>query len=168
MPAPNEYLVRRVFAVNGRDVLCRRAVESAWDSASKEYPHRAWWRRKSTTRGVMWEHTVDNAISALADDPGVRVFNHYDTRSFLFDDEVLVRFKKTNIGLISSNYPTFLSRLFHTHGNDLFGHQGYHRVEVAHVFNRFETGLEWVGVVAREGQNVLWHFELRYRRCAPT
>ncbi len=29
------------------------------------------------------------------------------------------------------------------------------------MFNRFETGLDWIGVVAREENCVLWHFELR-------
>ena len=108
----------------------------------------------------MWEHSVESAVNLFSDAPGVKVVPHHDTASFIFDDTVLVRFKKASIQLHTSNVPTFLSSLFHRHESDLFGYEGLHRVELAHVWNRFETGLDWIGVVARERDRVLWHFEL--------
>lgn len=161
MPIPNEDIVREVLERHARDISCREAVEQAWSSVASEYPTRAWWRRKSTARALMWEHSVDNAVTAFEGAPGVNVVSQNDTYSFIFDDAVLLRFKKANIQLISSNYPTLSARLFHRHEPDLFGHEGLHRVEVAHVFNQFESRLDWIGVVAREGKEVLWDFELR-------
>lgn len=161
MPIPDEDVVRRVLAINDRDILCRKAVEGAWETVKNSYPERAWWRRKSTSRGLMWEYSVNNAVAALADDPGIRVIRHHDTSSLVLDNLVLVRFKKASIQLHTSNYPTLLARLFHRHESDLFGFNGHHRVEIAHVLNQFETGLIWIGVVARERKNILWRYELR-------
>jgi hypothetical protein len=90
----------------------------------------------------------------------VRVVNHYDTTSIIFDDTVLLRCKKASIELYTANYPTPLAESFHRHNSDLFGYHGLQRVELAHVFNRFETDLEWVGIVAREKRKILWNFEL--------
>lgn len=161
MPVPDEDVVRRVLAVKDRDVLCRQAVEDAWKIIKEGYPERAWWRRKSTSRALMWEHSVNNAVAAFESDSGVRVIPHNDTASLLFDDIVFARFKKASIQLHTSNYPTLLALMFHRHDRDLFGHEGHHRVEIAHVLNQFETKLDWIGVVARERERVLWHFELR-------
>ena len=159
MQKPNQEVVQRILAKDGRGEACRRAIESAWAVVQEKYSDSAWWRRKSTRRALMWEHSVQTAIDVLTDMPGVRVITHHDTASFLFDDTVLVRLKKASLQLHTSNYPTFLAQLFHQHGSDLFGHDGHHRVEVVHVFNRFETALDWIGVVAREKKRVLWQFE---------
>jgi hypothetical protein len=49
---------------------------------------------------------------------------------------------------------------FHEHSADLFGYNGLQRVEAVYVPNRFETGIIWVGVIARNNTRHLWHFEL--------
>ena len=159
MAIPDKETVRRVLAINDRGIACRRAVEQAWATVKASYAEKSWWRRKSTRAALVWEHSVHNAIAALAHDPGVRVVAHHDTNSFIFDDTVLLRFKKADVQLLSGNYPTLLARLFHSHGRDLFGHEGLHRVEIAHVLNRFQTELSWIGVVAREAKRVLWQLE---------
>jgi hypothetical protein len=160
MPTPLEEVVRRVLAKNGRDIDCRRAVDDAWEAVKTGYPEKVWWRRGSTRAGVMWEHSVNNVVIALADDKDVRVINHYDTTSIIFDDTVLMRCKKASIELYTANYPTALAESFHRHNADLFGYDGLQRVELAHVFNQFETDLVWVGIVAREKRKILWNFEL--------
>jgi hypothetical protein len=160
MSTPVEEVVRHVLAKNGRDTACRRAVDDAWATLKAGYPEKVWWRRRSTRAAVMWEHSVDNVVGALADDKGVRVVRHYDTTSIIFDDTVLLRCKKASIQLYTANFPTPLARAFHRHKADLFGYAGLQRVELAHVFNRFETNLDWIGIVARERRNILWHFEL--------
>lgn len=160
MPTPDEATVRQVLQTNDRDILCRAAIEQAWERC-RTLPDRAWWRRKSTTAAVMWEHSIANAVAALDGDGGTRVIAHQDTASFIFDDTVFLRFKRASIGLMTSNYPTQLANLFHAHTRDLFGFDGHHRVEIVHVFNRFQTALDWIGVVAREHKQLLWQFELR-------
>jgi hypothetical protein len=160
MPIPDQTVVEQVLQANDRDIRCRDALEKAWDHC-QGLTDRAWWRRKSTTAALMWEHSVDNAVAAFADDAGVKVIAHQDTTSFIFDDKVLLRFKRAGVSLMTSNYPTRLANLFHSHTRDLFGFDGHHRVEIVHVPNRFETALDWIGVVAREQKQVIWEFELR-------
>ncbi len=115
MPTPNEDIVWRILTANGRDIVCRRAVETAWATVKDGYPEKVWWRRKSTRAAVMWEHSVNNAAGAFDGADGARVIPHHDTASFVFDDTVLLRFKKASIQLHTANYPTFLASLFHRH-----------------------------------------------------
>ncbi|MCZ4343775.1 hypothetical protein O4H52_19350 [Sphingomonadaceae bacterium G21617-S1] len=160
MPTPDEAAVKAVLQKNDRDIRCRDAIEQAW-SYCQALPDRGWWRRKSTTAAIMWEHSIANVVEALDGDAGAKVIAHQDTTSFIFDDTVLLRFKRAGLSLMSSNYPTQLANLFHAHTRDLFGFDGHHRVEIVHVFNRFQTALDWIGVVARDKKELLWQFELR-------
>lgn len=160
MPIPDETTVRRVLSRNDRDVRIRSCIEMAWTNLAENFPDRAWWRRKSTTRSVMWENSVQGVVVALEGDSGINVIPHNDTVSFIADDTVRFRLKKATTSLFTSNYPTFLAGLFHVHQADLFGHEGHHRVEVVHVFNRLHNALDWIGIVAREKSKLLWQYEL--------
>lgn len=160
MVIPNETLVRRVLAVNGRGSLIRTAIAEAWPATLKQYPQRSWWRRKTTHAHVMWEHSVQNLISLLDGDRGCKVVPHDDTVSFVLEQSVLLRFKRASIELISSNYPTPLAQKFHNHEAQLPGFENLHRAEAAYVLNQNETALEWIGVVARHKKRVLWQIDL--------
>jgi hypothetical protein len=160
MSIPDEDIVREVLSVNGRGQTLRSAVLEAWDAVQKLSNQNPWWRRKATRAALMWEHSVQQAINGLAGDKGLTVVPHHDTTSFVFDDKVLLRMKKANIQLISSNFPTPLAESYHRHDSDLFGFDGHQRVELCHVFNRFKTKIDWVGVVARNVGSVLWHIDL--------
>jgi hypothetical protein len=96
----------------------------------------------------------------VADDPNCEIVPHHDTMSFIFDDAVLVRLKKADMALRTRNYPTELAQLFHEHRKDLFGFAGHQRVEAVYIPNRFDTGIVWAGIIAREKKSLLWHFEL--------
>jgi hypothetical protein len=159
LPKPLQLDVKSVLAEYGRDTKIREAMHHAW-GAVKADPDNGWWRRKSTRAANVWEHTVDKAIELFADDPGIEIIHHYDTVSFVFDGAILVRFKKAGITLHTSNVQTALAELFHDHQEDLFGYQGLQRVEAVYVLNRFESEIMWTGVVAREQDEILWHFEL--------
>lgn len=161
MPIPNLDVVRSTLEANDRDLKIRAAIEQAWVDVKAKYPDRAWWRRTTTLRSVMWEHSVDRVMQVVEDDADLISVRHYDTASFIANDQVLFRLKKADRKLFSSNYPTPLASLFHRHNADLFGHEGFQRVEIVHTFNRFMTGIDWVGVVARQDRKVMWDFELR-------
>src|SRR5918996_2341048 len=128
MPTPDETLVRATLEKHGRGTRLRAALATAWGTFKSKYPDQAWWRRKSTRAGLMWEHSVANAIASFQDDNDVRPVPHHDTMSFVMDDLVLVRVKKASIELRSSNIQTVLASLFHQHTVDLFGNSGLHRV----------------------------------------
>jgi hypothetical protein len=157
MPTPVEAIVRDVLTKNDRGVKIQRAISIAWESV-KANPDRAWWRRKTTSAAVMWEHAVNNAICALADHRGIVIVSHHDTISFVIDDTLLLRIKKADMELMTSNVQTELASLFHEHDTDLFGYTGLQRVEATYVLNQFETDLFWIGVVAREQNAPLFHF----------
>ena len=163
MPLPCRDTVRSVLEINDRDLRLRSAVEQAWSDVQSTYSTMAWWRRLSTTRAVMWEHSVDRVMEVVEEDNGLTVVKHHDTASFIADDKVLFRLKNAGPGLLSQNYPTRQARLFHQHEQsaDLFGHPGLQRVEIVHTLNTLRTALDWVGVVARDGKKVIWEFELR-------
>lgn len=93
MAMPQEHVVRRILA--SREHVLMGAVLGGWTDCKAHTL--GWWRRKSTRAAVMWEATVDRALDGLQDDRGVRIVNHYDTRSFVFDDAVLIRFKKGDV-----------------------------------------------------------------------
>lgn len=161
MPTPNKDDVRRVLEANDRDLKIRAAISQAWSDVQQKYPDRAWWRRSTSLRSVMWEHSVDRVMDVVADDPQLVSVKHHDTASFIADDLILFRLKKGDRALFSSNYPTRLAQMFHRHSRDLFGHEGHQRVEIVHTFNRYQTALDWIGVVAREDKKIIWDFELR-------
>jgi len=160
MPIPDKDLVQRVLEKHDRGQLCRQAVQAGWQAIKDKHPDVVWWRRKSTRAHIMWENTVNSALTLLAGKPGVKHVPHYDTASFLFDDVVLARFKLANVGLLTSNYQTPLAKLFDDHDENLFGLKDHHRVEIVHVLNRFKTAVDWIGVVARDHRKVIWQFEL--------
>lgn len=160
MALPNKSVVEQILTRNGRGEKLRRSISDAWETVAKKYPDRFWFRRKATHAGLIWEYSVENAMTMLEADAGVHPVAHLDTMSFIFDDKVLVRLKKADLQLRSRNYPTFLATMFHEHGADLFGYEGLQRVEAAYVQNRFGTDIDWIGIVAREGKQLLWEFEL--------
>ena len=162
MPKPILETVRQALEANDRDLKIRSAINQAWADVQSKIPDIAWFRRASTVRGLMWEYSVDRVMGVVNDDPQLVSVRHYDTASFIADDQVLFRLKKADTKLFSSNYPTPLAGLFHRHSKaDLFGHEGHQRVEIVHTFNRFFTAIDWIGVVAREGKKLIWDFELR-------
>ena len=156
---PSEAIVKKVLAKHGRDAKIWQAIQHG-ENAVKAHTDSGWWRRKGTRRAVFWESAVNKLIELIADDPAVQIAHHHDTVSFIFDDKVLVRIKKANFALRTSNVPTDLAELFHVHKADLFGYEGLQRVEAVYVTDRFEAEIIWTGIVAREKSTHLWHFEI--------
>jgi hypothetical protein len=158
--------VQQVMAEHGRGWKTLEALHFG-SAAVLADADNGWWRRKSTRRGIFWENAVNKLIELTADDPQRQIVRHHDTVSFIFEDAVLVRLKKADMALRSSNYPTGQARLFHEHETDLFGYVGLQRVEAVYIPNRFDTGIVWAGIVAREKNVHLWHFELTAPTATP-
>lgn len=166
LSTPLKEYVQQVLAEHGRGEKIRQALEYA-NAAVMALAANAAWRRKGTRRAIFWELAVDRLIELTQGDPGLYVHEHHDTVSFIFDDAVLVRLKKADMGLHSSNYPTPLAQLFHEHEADLFGFAGLQRVEAVYIPNSFDTDIIWTGIVARDRHVRLWHFELAAPAIAP-
>ena len=152
--------VLAVIRKHERDFVIRGAIERAWNVVTNKYEDLAWFRRKATRANIVWEYAVQFLIEALAEDDGVRIIQHHDTVSFVFDCLVLVRFKKADLQLSTRNYPTQAAMDFDTPEADLFGFEGVQRVKAAYVLNRFETDIEWVGIVAHRSSALILAHEI--------
>jgi hypothetical protein len=159
LATPLKEFVQQVLAEHGRGWRILQALRFGADAANAD-PDSGWWRRKSTRRHIFWENAVHKLIELTADDPDCKVIRHHDTVSFIIEDVVLVRLKKADMALRTSNYPTEQALLFHEHSKDMFGFAGHQRVEAVYIPNRFDTGIVWGGIVARQNKVNLWHFEL--------
>jgi hypothetical protein len=166
LPTPLKEYVQQVLSEHNRGAEIREALLYGAD-ALKQQADNGWWRRKSTRRALLWENAVARLLDLVSDDRAVVPVPHYDTVSFVYEDAVLVRLKKADYSLHSSNYPTPTADLFHDHQTDLFGHPGLQRVEAVYVPNRFDTEIDWVGVVARQNKALLWNFELTEPAATP-
>ncbi len=167
MSKPLKEFVQQVLAEHDRGEKMRQALVHA-DATVNALAMSATFRRKGTRRALFWEFAVEKFIELTQGDPGLHVQEHHDTISFIFDQEILVRFKKADMTLHSSNYPTFMAELFHDHQSDLFGFTGLQRVEAVYVPNQFDTGIIWTGIVARDGHRELWNLELTAPALAPS
>ena len=159
MPKPIKSHVERILAKNDRVTKIWRAIHHGWDSRN-DHPRAGAWRRKTTRASVVWEDTIDKAIELLEDDLGVVVIHHYDTYSFIVDGIVLLRFKKADATLKTSNVFTPLSDLFDDHDHDLFGYHGLQRVEAVYMLNQLGTAIIWTGIAASDLGKFLWKLEL--------
>lgn len=160
MPLPLEEHVRQVLLENDRGLKFFQAAKDGWAAFDENYPQRHQWRRKSSTRSMVWEEVVKRLVAVAADDQGVTVIEHSDTLSLIIDDEVLFRLKHADTGLITKNYPTAEAQDFDNHDVDLYGYSGLQRVRLCYVPDKFETGLIWVGVSASNKGQFLWKIEL--------
>jgi hypothetical protein len=159
MPLPLEQHVRMVLLEKNRGQRLYEAVAEGWEAFKRNQPRRGLWIRKSTTRAMVWEE-VASRLAALADDDGVEVLDHSDTRSLIFDDEVLVRVKHADVQLVTQNVPTAEAVEYDDHAVDLFGRTGLQRVRLCYILDQFETKLEWVGIAAHHKGRLLWKIEL--------
>ena len=159
MPKPLKEFVQQVLAEHDRGLHILRAFQSANETVNILSKSMVW-RRTTTRRSFFWEAAVGKLIELTSEDPGLHVATTNDTVSFVFDDSVLVRLKKADLSLRTSNYPTPTAQLFHVHEADLFGHPGLQRVEAVYIPSQFDTDILWAGIVARDGKSDLWNFEL--------
>jgi hypothetical protein len=158
MPGPNIDRVKRVL--ESREPKLYEIHAGGWDHwmRSSEFGR---CRRMGTRASIVWEGTTELAIQAYENDAGVHVLHHHDTYSYVFDDEILGRFKKGNEDGFTAKYPTQLSMLFHEPEVDLFGYCDLERVEFVYKLNKLQTAMDDAFVVGRDGDAVAWMYPMR-------
>jgi len=160
MPLPLEEHVRQILLEDDRGQKLYEAVHSGWKAFGDKYPQRHTWRRKASSRHMVWEEIVRQLMIVAANDVGVAAIEHRDTLSLVLDDEVLLRLKHADTGLVTRNYPTDEAQDFDNHDVDLYGFSGLQRVKLCYVPDQFETELIWVGVAASNQGKFLWKIQL--------
>lgn len=160
MPLPLEEHVRQVLLENERGTDIYRAVQDGWRAFQDNYPQRHQWRRKASSRSMVWEEITKRLAALASSGDGFKLIEHRDTVSLILDDEVLLRLKHAGTSLVTRNYPTDEALAYDDHDVDLYGYEGLQRIKLCYVVDQFERDLIWVGVTASLNGKLLWKIEL--------
>lgn len=160
MPAPLIDDVRPLLAK--REAIIVPVVLGAWDQ---------WWRRtpgrtklfRRTRACLIHNYMTNSAPTAFAPDRGIHVIEGQETLFFLVEDRLLFRFKKGDEQGISANVDTQASLAFNNPQQMLIDLPDVARVDIAYVLNRFETTIDRILVVARDGDRAVWSYAIHPR-----
>lgn len=164
MPAPNKEEVHAVLEPYHSKI--RSVVVNAWEE----------WRTVSALRAqnglapVLYSRTVSNdvfdaiargGISTFAIEPGVNLKIETQTFKLFFKGKVCARFKRGNENKLGQNIPTQAAIAFEEADGELAGFPAHTaKVEIIWLANDLNTRLESVLVVARDGDRLLWEYEI--------
>jgi hypothetical protein len=144
----------------------RGVVERAW----AEWRAHAAWRVEAELQPLLYSRTIANyvfdaiariAVLEFAADTSVHVQIEPQTIKLFFKGGVCARFKKGDDNKLGQNHPTQASLAF----EEADGQLPWFPVETAKVefiwlANDINTRLEHVLVVARDGDRLLWDYEI--------
>jgi len=114
-----------------------------------------------TIQNFVFDAVIRHALAEFADDPEIRIIQESQTVKFCFGDIVLARFKKGDEDNLGQNHPTSAVLNFVSAEKTLPGlPPAATKVEFLYSANDIEDGIERVVVAARDGENLLWHYEI--------
>lgn len=114
-----------------------------------------------TTANHVFDAIARCAIAEFGSDPDVRVSQNAQTVKFCFKDVVLARFKKGDEENLGRNHPTQAVLDFVNVQSQLPGMPpSAAKVELLYTANEIEDCIERVVVAARDGDELLWHYEI--------
>lgn len=160
MAIPIEREVRGVVSP-AREVKIAKAIALAWNDWYEDPKQRAQYGRWGRTRANMvFERMAARLQEVFADDLRVRFYFQDETIKVVFDDRLLVRFKKADEDGFGRNIPTQAAIAFCEPQADLPGLPGLQKVEVLYHLNDLETYIAGITVQARDGDMRLWAYSL--------
>lgn len=146
------------------ELRIRKVLEAAWDEWM-EIPNRGRLSPRSRA-SIVFDFIRAGAISEFDDDPNVMVILKGQTVHFLFENRVLLRFKKANDSGLGSNIETQAVLEFIDPQLELPGMlPEIHRVEVCYHLDELATRMDLITVTARRRDFRLWSYELE---CPPS
>lgn len=156
MPIPRLDDVRQIL--EAREAPIGTIVLDAWDQ---------WWRNperltlyRRTRATLVHNYMMNLARPALGADPGIHPVEKQETIFFVADQKLVFRFKKgDDIGL-SNNIETQAALAFNDPQQTLPHLPDVGRVDIAYVLNPFETLIERILVVARDGDRLVWSYPI--------
>lgn len=114
-----------------------------------------------TTANHVFDAIARYAIAEFGSDSDVRVSQNAQTVKFCFKDVVLARFKKGDEENLGRNHPTQAVLDFVNVQSQLPGMPpSAAKVELLYTANEIEDSIERVVVAARDGDELLWHYEI--------
>lgn len=109
---------------------------------------------------LVYDFIAKNAVNALDGQAGVHILCKDETVKILFDDRVVLRFKKASDNGLGSNIETQATMDFVDQQLALPGMPNAHKVEVVYILNHLRTQISQIAVVARDGDKCLWSYLL--------
>lgn len=161
MPLPLREVVEPVLEPLEDNILGIYA--GAW-SDWKEDAHCGVFRYKRTRADLVHEHAIRRALEVFSGANDVRPIPGQETCHFLCGDRVMFRLKKGDDDGRTSNIQTELALAYHDPQSTLFELPQVHRVDVAYVLNSLETEIAKILVVGRNGQRILWSYDIMARK----
>lgn len=164
MIRPDEEIVREVLAPRHDQLL--------------DFAHGAWneWRDLAiggrllfpgrSRACLVFDFMVQRAIAAWENDNAVRVIRRDETAKFVIDDKVVLRFKKADGRGLGSGIPTQATMKFEFQQYEMPGIPNVHKVEVLYDLNPFQTQIDKLMIVARDGDERLWDYVVLPTRMA--
>lgn len=149
-----------------------RAILAPYAEILWRIPHRAWDRfdalpdrapiaaQPRARANVVWSYMLAEANEHLLGLPGVKPIDAYETRSYLVEDEVLVRFKLLDAEGRSSNFPTRRAQPYNLNYPIEGISPSALRVDVGYKLNELQTAISGIEVSHRAGSKVAWRFSL--------
>lgn len=114
-----------------------------------------------TTANVLFDFVIRHAHAEFGADENVVVIDQAQTVKFCFGDKVLLRFKKGDKDHLGRNLPTQAVLDFVNVETFLPGMPpSAAKVEILYSMDDLQTELESVIVAARDGDHLLWHYEI--------
>lgn len=156
MPVPRLDDVRQILTT--REAPIATVVLDAWDQ---------WWRNperltlyRRTRATLVHNYMMNLARPAFGTDTGIYPVEKQETIFFVAEQKLVFRFKKgDDIGL-SSNIETQAALAFNDPQQTLPELPDVGRVDIAYVLNPFETLVNRILVVARDGDRVVWSYPI--------
>ncbi len=143
-----------------REAKIMQAHKDAWSD---------WWNSQDRIKFSFWRRTRANMFferlryhlqEAFKNDRGAHFEFKNQTFKILFDQKLLVRFKKANGKGLGSNVWTQAVFNFCNAQEEIPGMPGVEKVEVVYALNPLNTAIEKVFVQARDGKVRLWSYEI--------
>lgn len=143
-----------------REAKIARALTKAWQDWI-DNPHRSLYSRWPRTRANMvFERIADRLQEEFADDLGVHFHFQDETIKVVFDDRIIVRFKKADEDGFGINIPTQATIAFCEAQAELPGLPGLQKVEILYHLNELGTIIAGITAQARDGEMRLWAYPL--------
>ena len=159
MANPTESEVRKIITPQREGKVDRaysRAVADWVESPDRSKISR--WPR--TRANVIFEYLVNHLTEEFESDQNARFEWGDETFRLIFDEKLLIRFKKATKNGVGSSIPTQAEIDFCNPQLDLPGMPGVQKVEISYKLNATGTAVDRINVAARDQDKPLWAYPL--------
>lgn len=151
----SEATARRILEGDRAKAIVK-IVEGAWEAHLSENRLRT----QRTRANIVWDYMVDFAERDLSGLPGVQKLEAHGSPYFTFDDKLILRFKKHNRELSTTNVRTQHQRAIDRQVPFSGFPEAVH-VSCGYTLDRAEAGLDQVVVVKHLNGKLEWSIDMR-------